>query len=434
MSSTLHHADAAPGATADPSAPPRVGLRITIYVALAVFALEVTWSFYDAQVPPLLEDYVSSAGLVGLFMGLDNVVGVFIQPWIGNRSDNTRSRWGRRVPYLLVGLPFAAVFFVAIPHAGSLPVLVALMLGYAVIANSMKPIAEALMPDFVSREQRSRANAVVKIGTGLTIVVSALISLLVIDDHPQAAFAIPALIMLAAALVVARKVRDRESPGYRAAAAESAVSSARSPRRVRAIVREVLVDPDRSRLFLLGMIIAFAGAWAASRSLLTPYSTAVLGLSRGEAGGLVLPAGLAFLVAAFPAALLAERIGRIRTIGVGIAIYGAALVVGTVATSSAGAVAALCLASVGYAAFAINAIVILWNHSPPGYVGTYTGLYTVSAAVGAALGPAVVGVLVDLTGWRWFFLDVGALVLVALVLLRLAHVHLRRNPSPGISA
>lgn len=45
-----------------------------------------------------------SASLVGLAMGLARLWDAFTDPLIGYLSDNTRSRWGRRKPYLLVGL------------------------------------------------------------------------------------------------------------------------------------------------------------------------------------------------------------------------------------------------------------------------------------------------------------------------------------------
>ena len=94
--------------------------RITFLVALAVFAQESTWNFYDAQVPPLLRDHIASAALVGFVMGMDNLLGIFIQPWMGNRSDRTRTWWGRRIPYLAVGMPIAALLFILLPHVGGL--------------------------------------------------------------------------------------------------------------------------------------------------------------------------------------------------------------------------------------------------------------------------------------------------------------------------
>ncbi|HEY5845831.1 MAG TPA: hypothetical protein VIT42_03465, partial [Microlunatus sp.] len=83
-------------------------LGTALLVALAVFAIESTWMFYDAQVPPLVQQYVGSAAVIGLLMGMDNVIGIFVQPWIGNRSDRTRTRLGRRIPYLLALAPLAA--------------------------------------------------------------------------------------------------------------------------------------------------------------------------------------------------------------------------------------------------------------------------------------------------------------------------------------
>jgi GPH family glycoside/pentoside/hexuronide:cation symporter len=45
-----------------------------------------------------------SAVLVGLAMGLPRVWDAFTDPVIGYMSDNARSRWGRRKPYMFVGL------------------------------------------------------------------------------------------------------------------------------------------------------------------------------------------------------------------------------------------------------------------------------------------------------------------------------------------
>ncbi|MFD1050489.1 hypothetical protein ACFQ1S_35675 [Kibdelosporangium lantanae] len=82
--------------------------RITVLVALAVFAQESTWNLYESQVPPLLRQHLGSAALIGLLMGMDHLLGIFVQPWMGNRSDNTRTSWGRRMPFLVVGMPVAA--------------------------------------------------------------------------------------------------------------------------------------------------------------------------------------------------------------------------------------------------------------------------------------------------------------------------------------
>ncbi|SEC61674.1 Na+/melibiose symporter [Amycolatopsis tolypomycina] len=390
--------------------------RITIFVALAVFAQESTWNLYDSQVPPLLREHLGSAALIGLLMGMDNVLGIFIQPWMGNRSDRTRTSWGRRIPYLVAGMPVAALLFLLIPHAAaSLPLLIATMFGYALVANSFKPIAESLLPDFVPPERRSRANAVVKIAASLTVMVAALISIFLIDAYPKLSFAIPAALMVVSLAVLAANVRDSRSPAYRSAVAEEREQAAPAAR-VRDTVLDIVRDRDRSRLLLIVSIFLFGGAWAASRALSTPYGMEVLGMSRGEAGGLTLPSGVAFIVAAYPVARLAERFGRLRVMTAGMTVFAAGMVLGTVIRNPAGVVTGLCVATAGASAFLVNAVVVLWNLAPSTrVVGTYTGLYTVGWVGGGFLGPALIGGLVDLTGWGLLLLHVAAVALLAVL-------------------
>ncbi|WP_086840103.1 MFS transporter [Amycolatopsis kentuckyensis] len=409
--------------------------RITFFVALAVFAQESTWNLYDSQVPPLLREHIGSAALVGLLMGMDNVLGFFIQPWMGNRSDRTRTSWGRRIPYLVAGMPVAALLFLLIPHvAGALPLLIVVMFGYALVANSFKPIAESLLPDFVPPERRSRANAVVKIASSLTVMVAALISIFLVDAHPKLSFAVPAVLMVVSLAVLAAKVRDNRSPAYRTALEEDREEedgTAKPGLRVRDTVLDIVRDTDRSRLLLIGAILLFGGAWAASRALITPYGMEVLHLSRGEAGGLTLPSGAAFILAAYPVARLAERFGRLRVMQAGMTVFAVGMVLGAVVRTPAGVVVGLCVAAAGASSFLVNAVVVLWNLAPSArVVGTYTGLYTVGWVGGGFLGPALVGGLVDLTGWALLPLHVAIVGLLAvLAVARISAV--RRRSSTG---
>ncbi|XHM65212.1 MFS transporter [Streptomyces nigra] len=410
--------------------------RITFLVALAVFAQESTWNFYESQVPPLLREHLGSAAVVGLLMGMDNLLGIFIQPWIGNRSDRTRTSWGRRMPYLVAGMPIAAGLFVLIPHsAASLPLLIAVLFSYALVANTFKPIAEALVPDFVAPERRSRANAAVKIASSVTAIVAALISIFLVDDHLSLAFAIPAIIMLISIGVLGATVRDNRSPAYRAAVAESEGEhgAERTGPRVRDAFLDILRATDRSRLLLLVAILLFGSAWAASRSLITPYGMEALDLSRGAAGGLTLPSGIAFILAAYPAALFAERYGRLLVMAVGMSVFAAAMVLGTLVQTPTGTIAALCLAATGASCFLVNAVVVLWNLAPsPRLFGTYAGMYTVGWAGGGFLGPALVGGMVDLTGWPLMLVDIAAVAALSIVVVSRIGV-LRRRTTPALA-
>lgn len=424
---------AAPAATPAEVIRHRTG-RITFLVALAVFAQESMWNFYDSQVPPLLRDHIGSAALVGFVMGMDNLLGIFIQPWMANRSDRTRTRWGRRIPYLAVGMPTAAALFVLLPHtSASLPLLIVVIVAFALVSNSFKPIGEALVPDFIAPERRSRANAAVKVASAITVIVAALVSMLLVDEHPDLAFAVVAAITLIAVTVLCLSVRDSSSTGYQAALAEDGQETQTTvgEARVRDTVIEIVRDADRSRLLLIVAIFVFGCAWASSRALITPYGMETLDMSRGDAGGLTLPSGVAFLLAAYPTALIAERIGRLRAMAIGMSIFVLGMLIGLVVQTPTGTVVAFCIAAAGASAFLVNAVVVLWNLAPSARVfGTYAALYAIGWQAGAFAGPAIIGGAVDLAGWATMLLDVAVLAAISIVIVLRVH-SLQRSIESG---
>ncbi|MFJ4415147.1 MFS transporter [Streptomyces sp. NPDC088925] len=444
-----------------PLRPARMRPDTVLWVTLAVFAQESVWNFYDAQVPAQLRQYLTSAGLIGLIMGLDNVLGVLIQPWTGFVSDRRarqgRSRWG----IILAGAVLASVPFALIPWAGGLPALMLCVIAFAATANAFKGVTETLVSDYVSPVHRGRAQGFVKAGVGLTIVVSSLISLLVVDRSIGLAFAIPPALLLVLLLTSWTFLRHRPTGGGASdgTTGPEGVEGARTPpdgaagtgpdgatgtgpdgaaRTGRAhgavtgrdegavlaspwaVVRDLVRDPSRARVLLMLGIFCFAGMWSALRTLLAPYGTETLGLSRGAAGGLALPGAIVFLVCVIPLAYLSSRLGQVRAIRHGVALFVAGLLVGAAVPTVPGTVTALVLASAGYATFAVNALVVLWDLAPSRHVvGTYTGLYTVASSAGAALGPALLGLVVDATGWRFMFLDGAAFAAVTYLVFTL---------------
>ena len=75
---------------------------------------DFAWSMKERSVSPvvqlLLKKFGSSDKLAGLFMGtLPGVIGLMLGPVVSVRSDRHRSRWGRRIPFLLFSTPFAVL-------------------------------------------------------------------------------------------------------------------------------------------------------------------------------------------------------------------------------------------------------------------------------------------------------------------------------------
>ncbi|MFC8448150.1 MFS transporter [Kitasatospora sp. NPDC057223] len=391
-----------------------------LWVTLAVFAQESVWNFYDAQVPEQLRHYVTSAGVIGLIMGLDHSLGIFTQPSVGFLSDRLVRRRGGRWPIVLIGASLATVPFVLIPWAGSLPALVVCVVAFAAVANAFKGVTETLVSDYVSSGNRSKAQGVIKAGVSLTIIISALISLLVVDRSLHLAFAIPPalmLIMLGLSWWFLGRRHEQAVLPEQSTDGHRDVPDFASPW---AVLRDALRTPSSPALLLMIGIFCFAGMWTALRSLTTPYGTELLGLTGGQAGGLALPGAVAFLLGVLPIAHWSDRIGQLRAMRYGVGLFVVGLLVGFAVPTVPGTVVAMVLSTLGYASFAVNALVALWNLAPTEKVlGTYTALYTIASSAGMALGPAILGTTIDLTSWRFMMLNAAAFAAVTFAVFTL---------------
>ncbi|WP_428003662.1 MFS transporter [Acidovorax sp.] len=411
-----------PAPTSSPPQSRHFAVGAAVFTSLAVFSQEIVWNFYDAQVPPALRQYTHSAALIGLLMGMDNFLGLFIQPWMAHRSDRTNTRFGRRLPYLMIGAPLAAVFYVLIPWASSLPMLVAAMFCFAILANGFKAVTDALIADFQAPEHRGKANAMAKIATALTIATGSAISYFIVDKSPHLAFALPAMILVVGTGLVCWLLDERKS--YASALRGSQGDDERPYREV---VKDIFRSRDRRLLSMLVAVFATAGVWSASRAQLSPYAMEVVGLTRGEAGTLALPGGIAFLIAVLPIAFLSDRWNRVDVCRFGCLVFAAGCLLAFTSPTPKMTMIGLAIGSIGYAAFAVNGLVIVWNLAPQGRsIGAYTGFYTIAAACGATVMPAFIGLLIDLTGWRYMMLHVALGACVCFVLMSLVE---RRPPS-----
>ena len=88
----------------------------TLKVGLAFAIIMVFWTAYDYVVPLLLEHaYGLPNWLRGLVMGLDNLLSLFLLPIFGRISDKTRTKWGKRTPFIVGGTILSVVLMIFVP-------------------------------------------------------------------------------------------------------------------------------------------------------------------------------------------------------------------------------------------------------------------------------------------------------------------------------
>ena len=84
------------------------------YTGIALFTQVVAmWAMYF-YAPPVDVGRVAYVPVLtfGLILGIGRVVDAFTDPLVANWSDNLRSRWGRRIPFLALGGVPLSIFFI----------------------------------------------------------------------------------------------------------------------------------------------------------------------------------------------------------------------------------------------------------------------------------------------------------------------------------
>lgn len=132
MSSSTTEPAPANSASFVPSSPRqwRAGTLVYTTGGLVVLFLwllwgDFAWTLKQRAVDPvaqlLLKRHQASDLLIGLLVGsLPNALGMLLGPVIGVWSDRHRGRWGRRIPFLLVPTPFAALAMVGVAYSPAL--------------------------------------------------------------------------------------------------------------------------------------------------------------------------------------------------------------------------------------------------------------------------------------------------------------------------
>ena len=96
----------------------KLNYKKTIFVGFAFFLICAFWQAYEAIVPLML---VNKFGMnqtwSGVIMALDNVLAVFLLPLFGSLSDKTKSKYGKRTPFIVLGTIAAIIAFIGLTYA-----------------------------------------------------------------------------------------------------------------------------------------------------------------------------------------------------------------------------------------------------------------------------------------------------------------------------
>nr|MBN1228557.1 MFS transporter [Anaerolineae bacterium] len=420
----------------------------TFLIGFGFFGISVMWQLYDSFVPIFLQsghpDFASSRNLAGFglnatatgaIMGVDNLIAIVVLPLIGIWSDRIRTRIGRRYPFILTAAPVAAVAFILMPVAASMispetsgsvadnmPAFVLFMIGAGLMLLAMAVLRTpviSLMPDLTPSPLRSKANGVINLMGGVGLVISSFVIARFFDLNIMLPFITGAFLLIVAivTLFITTKEPDVDSltggGEHEKSEEEEAVSGLKG---VRIIPREYRI----SLLLLLLAIFSWFVGYNGVSTFFTSYAVNVLDVTEGFAPTLFGIAGVTFIIFAIPAGFIGERIGRRRTIMIGLGIFAALLIVGFFTTSTIVIGIVLGVGGLAWALVNINSLPMVVDTTDDArMLGTFTGLYYFASQTASTVSPALTGRIIDLTGgnFKMIFLTAPAFFVLAILFM-----------------
>jgi Na+/melibiose symporter-like transporter len=400
----------------------------TFLLGLGFFGVSVIWSVYNAFVPIFLADrFLMAAGFIGIFMTLDNIAALLIQPAVGAWSDRLRTPIGRRMPFILVGAPLAAIAFIMLPISTSM---VIFFLAATLLLLSMAiwrtPVI-ALMPDITPSKYRSQANGIINFMGGLGAIIAFLGGAALYDMNPNYPFWLGAGLVLVSAVLVFVFIKEPK---------EIIESKKETPNLVES-VRMILQDKDKSVVRILLAIFFWFIAYNGIEAFFTLYAKNYLGLTESDGARLLGQLSLLFVFFSLPAGYIGAAFGRRKTIMVGIVVMALCIAsmfflpveVLTILLTTLPAVGKvpvigviLMVAGISWASINVNSLPMVVDMTEAERVGTYTGLYYLFSTLAAILGPIVYGFIIQFSGGAYNLLMLISPIFMALALISISGV------------
>ena len=385
----------------------KLNYKRTVLIGMAFLTISAFWQMYDNVIPLILKNTFGLGETVtGAIMAADNVLALFLLPIFGALSDKVRTPIGRRMPFIITGTALAFVFLMILPFADNTKNLSLFVVGLFILLISMgtyRSPAVALMPDLTPKPLRSKANAIINLmgavgGVFTLIMIKILVGKGDRPDYYPLFLAVGILMAVGVTLLFftirENKLRQEiEIDEVEETAEESSVVSGPLPK-----------DVKKSLVFILMSVAFWFIAYNAVTTAFSRYATEVWGLEGGGYADCLMIATVAAIISYIPIGMISSKIGRKKTILIGIVLLGSCfLVAGLYPTYHVTMVIFFGIIGFAWAAIGVNSYPMVVEMSKSGDVGKYTGYYYTFSMAAQVITPILSGALLEHVSYRTLF-------------------------------
>lgn len=384
--------------------------KMAFLIGLSGVIGNTIWIVFNNYVPvllqtghPLWEGATQGTAVTGFalaptmayfIMTWDNIIHMFLTPWAGARSDKTWTRFGRRLPWVMVGVPIAVVGFILVPLATSLVAIILFIMLTNIGTGIYRAPIRAWMGDFFEPADRAKAEAPVHVLGGITSIIAALVGGALFDRGLiSAPFLIASGLTLLGGIALAIWLKEDKNlvigDGETAETGESGAT-------ILETLSQMRLPKNRSVLYaFLGTFLFHMGS-AAYQAGVSGFAVFDLGIGAGRVGQFTGIAGILYIALAFPSGLLATRFGPRRIMMIGMLIYGLShLATLFVVTTEQGLLIAIVVSGVAWSMVFLNSLPLFMNTDTGQNFGVFAGIYYLAFQAASIVGPLLSGALVE---------------------------------------
>ena len=412
----------------------KLNYKRTVLIGLAFLSICAFWQMYDSIIPLILQNtFGIGETLTGAIMAADNVLAIFLLPLFGALSDKTDTRFGRRMPFIVTGTVLAVIFLMLLPIADRQVNVVLFIVSLFALLVSMglyRSPAVALMPDLTPNKLRSKGNAIINLmgavgGVYTLIMIKLLVGKGDRPDYMPLFVSVAALMVISVGILVItiseKKIEAKvaaeikayeDSTGLKVETEDTieeeqlleAEKNSSDENKGKTVKMQMPPEVKRSMAFLLASIFLWFTAYNAVTTAFSRYTKVVWHLEGGGFADCLMVATVAAILSYVPIGNLAGRIGRKKTILVGIVLmsicYFAAIFVG----QYHGLVnVAFAVIGIGWAAINVNSYPMIVEMSRGSDIGKFTGTYYTFSMAAQILTPILSGFLLENVSYRTLF-------------------------------
>jgi Na+/melibiose symporter-like transporter len=380
------------------------------------------YAFNNFVLPPILKSFGAPDLLIGLLSSTRSIEGAVIQPTVGALSDRIWTPIGRRRPFMLVGIPLSALFFVAGAFVTSLLPLAVIIFLFSIFFNVAVDPYTALLADIVPLSHRGWLSG---LSTGVQLV-SSVAFLVVIYFATAGGAAVPlwTYILVAVVLLVSfgiTVIGVHESRGL-----ADHVEGERQHVPLRDYLDAVVQHQQAVRY--LGTLFVYQFGLNAILPYLVLFVVEDIHETNQVAFGLSAALLVVTALGAIVFGRLADHIGARRVMAIGWTLLAVSAVAGVLVTNLLQTAIVVLLAGVGNGAATAVSWPLLTALIPPEKTGVFAGLKAAAESVAIPLSVVVAAeVFLPHFGYRGIFAMLALTIILALILL-LRYVHV---PQPA---